>query len=62
MMNQKKIILKGNTYWESLTKKIHRMRMMNEMNEVCQKMEGEIQNLTLKVKETTTEVLIFEEL
>ena len=30
--------------------------MMNEMNEVCQRMESEIQNLTQKVKETTTEV------
>ena len=29
---------------------------MNEMNEVCQKMENELQNLSQKLKETTTEV------
>jgi len=33
--------------------------MMNEMNEVCQRMENEIQNMAQKLKTVTDEVMVF---
>ncbi len=42
-----------------MVNKGNRMKMMNEMNEVCQRMESEIQNMAQKLKTAVDEVMIF---